>query len=254
MTTPNTGTSPAVGVSVSESPDLRALGLSEGHLRDAMAEIALHVLASGRSLAYGGDLRRHGFTEFLAELVARYRSHPRHGGTIFVTDYLAWPVHIRMASDEITAFSAEHEPGARLVFLALDGARLEREQRLKLCAHVAGRRGMGRGLDRDANCHAGGHSGADRSRRQDRGLPGSDARDRRGGMALSRSRPARLPLGRVRRVHARHRGDSRPRRALGRLTRWVERTRALPQVRTGQPPQWAIPRRERRPGPDATYP
>jgi len=135
MTTPNAETSPAVGVSVSEGPDLRALGLSEGHLRDAMAEIALHVLASGRSLAYGGDLRRHGFTEFLAELVARYRNHPRHGGTIFVTDYLAWPVHIRMTSDEITEFFAQHEPGARLVFLALDGARLEREQRLKLCAH-----------------------------------------------------------------------------------------------------------------------
>jgi len=135
MTTPNTETSPAVGVSVSESPDLRALGLSDGHLRDAMAEIALHVLASGRSLAYGGDLRQHGFTELLAELVGRYRNHPRHGGTIVVTDYLAWPVHIRMTSDEIAAFSTEHEPGAHLVFLALDGARLAREQRLKLCAH-----------------------------------------------------------------------------------------------------------------------
>ena len=96
MIAPDTETSIAVGVSVSESPDLWALGLSDGHLRDAMAEIALHVLASGRSLAYGGDLRQHGFTEFLAELVGRYRNHPRHGGTIVVTDYLAWPVHIRM--------------------------------------------------------------------------------------------------------------------------------------------------------------
>ena len=131
----HTGTPPAVGVSVSESPDLRALGLSDGHLRDAMAEIALHLLASGRSLAYGGDLRQHGFTELLAELVERYGDHPRHGGTIVITDYLAWPVHIRMTSNELTAFSAEHEPAARLVFLALDGARLALEQRLKLRAH-----------------------------------------------------------------------------------------------------------------------
>jgi hypothetical protein len=125
-------TSTAVGISVSESPDLQPLGLSDGHLRDAMAEIALHVLASGTSLAYGGDLRHHGFTELLAELVGRYRDHPRHSGTIVVTDYLAWPVHIRMTSNELAAFSAEHEPAARLVFLGLDGARLAREQRLKL--------------------------------------------------------------------------------------------------------------------------
>ena len=128
-------TSTAVGVSVSESPDMRALGLSDGHLRDAMAEIALQVLASGTSLACDGDLRQHGFTDVLAELVGRYRNHPRHGGTITVTDYLAWPVHIRMTPNEIAAFSAEHEPAARLVFLGPDGARLAREQRLKLPAH-----------------------------------------------------------------------------------------------------------------------
>ena len=135
MSAPNTERSTAVGVSVSESPDLWALGLSDGHLRDAMAEIALQVLGSGRSLAYGGDLRQHGFTELLAELTGRYRNHPRHGGTIVVTDYLAWPVHIRMTSDELTAFSAEHEPAARLVFLALDGVSLAPEQRMKMHVH-----------------------------------------------------------------------------------------------------------------------
>ncbi len=132
MTTRDTDT---VGVSVSESPDLGPLGLSDGHLRDAMAEIALQVLASGRSLAYGGDLRHRGFTELLAELVGRYRDHPQHGGTIVVTDYLAWPVHIGMTPDQIARFSDEHRRGARLVFLALDGERLAREQRLMLCAH-----------------------------------------------------------------------------------------------------------------------
>ena len=111
MTSSHTETSTAVGISVSESPDLRALGLSDGHLRDAMAEIALDLLASGRSLAYGGDLRQHGFTELLAELVGRYRNHPRHSGTIVVTDYLAWPVHIRMTSNELAAFSRRTQGG-----------------------------------------------------------------------------------------------------------------------------------------------
>ena len=135
MTSSHTETTPAVGISVSESPDLKALGLSEGHLHDAMAEIALHLLASGRSLVYGGDLRHHGFTELLAELVGRYGNHPRHGGTIAITVYLAWPVHIRMTSNELATFSAEHEPAVRLVFLALDGERLALEHRLKLPEH-----------------------------------------------------------------------------------------------------------------------
>ena len=141
-----TETASAVGVSVSESPDLGALGLNPGHLRDAMAEIALLVLASGRSLAYGGDPRPHGFTELLAELVARYRGHPRHRATIVVTDYLAWPVHIRMTSDELSAFSAEHEPAVRLVFLSIDGARLARDERLKLGAHEPDQEEWAKGL------------------------------------------------------------------------------------------------------------
>lgn len=122
----------AIGISISESPDMRALGLSDGHLRDAMAEVALHLLASGRNLAYGGDLRQHGFTELLFELVGRYRNHPRHRGTISVTDYLAWPVHIKMTSNELAAFIAEHDAAVSLVFLGRDGMRLEREQRMKL--------------------------------------------------------------------------------------------------------------------------
>lgn len=135
MTPSETDSTPSVGISISDSPDLRALGLSDGHLRDAMAEIALQLLASGISLAYGGDLRQHGFTRLLAELVGRYQGHPRHAGTIAVTDYLAWPVHIRMTSNELAAFSADHEPAAHLIFLALDGARLAPEQRLELSAH-----------------------------------------------------------------------------------------------------------------------
>ena len=125
---------PSVGISISESPDLGILGLSDGHLRDAMAEVALRLLASGISLAYGGDLRQHGFTQLLAELVGRYRGHPRHTGTIVVTNYLAWPVHIRMTSNELAAFSADHESAAHLVFLSLDGARLARERRISLPA------------------------------------------------------------------------------------------------------------------------
>ena len=62
MTVTQSAKSATIGISVSDSPDLLALGLSDGHLRDAAARIALGVLALGKSLAYGGDLRQHGFT------------------------------------------------------------------------------------------------------------------------------------------------------------------------------------------------
>ena len=124
-----------VAISISESPDMAVLGLSNEHLQDAMTELALSLLSSGVSLAYGGDLRKGGFTELLFELLTRYRDHPRHSGKIGVTDYLAWPVHIRMTAGELAAFSAGHEGAARLVFLARDGDRLEQEQRLELPSH-----------------------------------------------------------------------------------------------------------------------
>ena len=135
MTLQKGDATPTVAISTSESPDMAVLGLSDEHLQDAMAEIALHLLSSGTSLAYGGDLRAHGFTELLFELVARYRGHPHHSGEITVTDYLAWPVHIRMTADNLAAFSSAHEGSTHLVFLARDGSRLEREQRLELPVH-----------------------------------------------------------------------------------------------------------------------
>ena len=135
MNMSQTDISPSVGVSISDSPDLQVLGLSTGHLRDAMAEVALQLLASGTSLAYGGDLRQNGFTELLAELIGRYRGHPQHSGTIAVSDYLAWPVHIKMTPSELATFSAGHEPAVRLVLLAMDGACLTWEQRMAMPAH-----------------------------------------------------------------------------------------------------------------------
>ena len=60
-----------IAISISESPDMGTYGLSLGHLREALADFAIHLLASGDDLAYGGDLRAHGFTELLFDLVAR---------------------------------------------------------------------------------------------------------------------------------------------------------------------------------------
>lgn len=82
-----------VGLSVSEPDDqeLVRLGLDEIHVRHAFIEIARHVLAHGWSIAYGGDLRRAGYTEALFDLVRTY-NRADLSGPDRVHAYLSWPV------------------------------------------------------------------------------------------------------------------------------------------------------------------
>ncbi|GAK56718.1 hypothetical protein U27_03681 [Candidatus Vecturithrix granuli] len=84
-----------IGLSISESPDLPALGLNEIHLQDAMVEFARYLLASGSSLAYGGDLRAGGFTETLFKLV---QANNQQGLPPYkrVITFLAWPIHLNL--------------------------------------------------------------------------------------------------------------------------------------------------------------
>ena len=121
-----------IAISTSESPDIEALGLSDGHLRDAMAEIATHVLACGDNLAYGGDLRQGGFTDLLFELVMRYRRDGRADSGVRVTNYMAWPVHIQLTTDELHATAEELAETAVLVLIGQNGGRLAFEERQEL--------------------------------------------------------------------------------------------------------------------------
>src|SRR3954469_5325104 len=96
----------AVAIAVSESPDMAELGLAEEHLRDAMAEVARHLLAMGARLVYGGDLRAHGFTQLLFELVARHRRDADVGDDrTGVVSYLPWPVHMSKPAAELQALA-----------------------------------------------------------------------------------------------------------------------------------------------------
>jgi hypothetical protein len=126
----------AVAISISESPDMPVLGLSDEHLRDAMAEIARHLLALGARLIYGGDLRHLGFSELLFELVAR---HPRDADEsddrAGIVNYLAWPVHMLQTPVNLEKVAADLEGSAALVCLALDGSRLSTIERGKLGSH-----------------------------------------------------------------------------------------------------------------------
>ncbi len=113
-----------------------ALGLSDGHLRDAMTEIARHLLALGARLVYGGDLRQHGFSELLFELVSRHRRDSTENDyRSDVINFLAWPVHILQTSTSLERAAADLEGAAELVCLQLDGARLPMMERFRLAQH-----------------------------------------------------------------------------------------------------------------------
>ena len=119
-----------IAVSISESPDMLALGLSDEHLRDAMIGIARHLLRTGARLIYGGDLRQYGFSELLFELVARYQTIRMdiEEHTV-VTNYLAWPVHIQMPIESIEKYATVLSGSARLVCLDIDGEPMTLEER-----------------------------------------------------------------------------------------------------------------------------
>lgn len=119
----------AIGISISGSQDMEALGLAEEHLRDAMAEVARHLLAMGARLVYGGDLREDGFTELLFELVARYRRDADVGDSRpAIANYLAWPVHRSMQLEAIQAVSQSLKGLAELHFLDSQGRELPADQ------------------------------------------------------------------------------------------------------------------------------
>jgi hypothetical protein len=123
----------SIAISISDSPDMAMLGLSDGHLRDAMAEIARHMLALGARLVYGGDLRQNGFSELLFELVARHRRDADEGeDPTGVISYLAWPVHIQQTAAELEALTHDLSGSTRLILLRLDGRPMSLTERRKL--------------------------------------------------------------------------------------------------------------------------
>lgn len=115
----------SIAISASNSPDMPALGLSEEHLRDAMTEVARHLLALGASLCYGGDLRAGGFSDLLFELVQRHRRDAVDGDArTGIVNFLAWPVHLQMSFEDIEARSIDLAGIADLVCLDEAGAPL----------------------------------------------------------------------------------------------------------------------------------
>ena len=88
-----------IGLSISNSPDLRHRAMSLEHLRDASVEFARHLLAQGATVAYGGDLRGDGFTRVLFELV-RVHNEPTGKPRERILNFLSWPLYCGITPSE----------------------------------------------------------------------------------------------------------------------------------------------------------
>lgn len=115
---------------------MAALGLTDGHLKEAIAELAIQFLAADADLAYGGDLRERGFSQLLFQLVLRYTSTSDLKSRVRVTNHLAWPVHIGTSVDKLDALTAELRGAAELTLLKRDGTPMTMDIRRSLPTHV----------------------------------------------------------------------------------------------------------------------
>jgi hypothetical protein len=109
-----------IAISVSESPDLDRLGLLEIHFRLALGEIARCVLVSGGTLAYGGHLRRDGYTTFLIQELQKYG---RRDSPLLIC--LAWQEHRELKLSELDARQEELGLLGCVVCLDPDGAEMD---------------------------------------------------------------------------------------------------------------------------------
>jgi len=105
-----------IGVSVSDSPDLARLGLSEVHLRLALGEMARVVLIGGGRLVYGGRLDPAGYTAFLQGELEKYA---RRDQPLVVC--LAWQEHRELALAALKEAELELGLHGRITYLNSDG-------------------------------------------------------------------------------------------------------------------------------------
>ncbi len=107
-----------VHLSVSDSPDLAVMGMSDHHLHDAMEVLARMLLAHGLRIGYGGDFRPGGFTEVLAEQVLAHGREAEGDAEPPVRIYLSG---LKLRTTETEELAARRKDFAGLIeFIYLD--------------------------------------------------------------------------------------------------------------------------------------
>ncbi len=121
-----------VALSASQSPDIAAFGLSSGHMRDAVADLVLQLLAADMDIAYGGNLCKDGLTHLLSELAIRYARSEDPEERPRVASHLPWPVHIGMPIGQLERTAKELRGIAELVLVGKDGRPMTLQSRRAL--------------------------------------------------------------------------------------------------------------------------
>lgn len=103
-------------ISVSESPDLRQLGLIEDHFRLALGDIARTIMFAGGSIYYGGHLREDGYTQFLLDELQRYGNRDKPFKIC-----LSHTEHQKMSADEVGKQREQIGLFGDIIFLDEDG-------------------------------------------------------------------------------------------------------------------------------------
>jgi hypothetical protein len=109
-----------LGISVSDSPDLDRLGLTETHFRMTLGELTRTIMVAGGDLYYGGHLQPQGITAFLIEELYRYGRRDRP-----LKVCLSWTVHRRMSAEQIAEQNELLGLFGEIHFLSPDGKRLD---------------------------------------------------------------------------------------------------------------------------------
>lgn len=104
-----------IAVSISDSPDLGTLGLTEHHVRLTLGEMARVVLRARGRLIYGGALRSGNYTDFLIEENDRYG----HPDSLVIT--LPWHEHRRVPLSAIERTQRAVSSRGRVLCLSPDG-------------------------------------------------------------------------------------------------------------------------------------
>lgn len=82
-----------IGISISESEDIKVLGFSQAHLNDAIIEFVRHILILDGQIVYGGDLRNNGFTFLFSELAYQYRD-KANSKQIHLVNFSSYPLYL----------------------------------------------------------------------------------------------------------------------------------------------------------------
>lgn len=89
-----------IGISISESDNLKQLGYDLPHLKDVIIETARYILSLGGSLAYGGDMRNGGFTELFFDLLNHYKLPDQSKPKERFYSFLSWPLYLDLTKQQ----------------------------------------------------------------------------------------------------------------------------------------------------------